>query len=282
MRGHARPINTLLDAPEHLLEMHDRLRTSGFSVVSVINAQLSLDARVWLCRWASEQGRLVIVAPETTTEVALAAYRARMPRGALELARPAGLPLLLIIGEFRQALGLSVSLTATHPQLPVAIACSIANVVESLLAPEMPRELVIAALQGLVPVEDTSRKIVKTVAEARQLEPFVRGPCEGLLYYMLEARQETRARFTTNGRLTNTAGQRSHEVDLVCVKARLVIEIDGPEHNNQQRKAMDAKKQKDLESQGYRILRFSNQEVMENPVGVWRLIAGDLDMHAAR
>jgi very-short-patch-repair endonuclease len=98
---------------------------------------------------------------------------------------------------------------------------------------------------------------------------------------MLEARQETRGRFTTNSRLNNTAAQRSHEVDLICVKARLVIEIDGPEHNNQQRKAMDANKQKDLENQGYRVLRFSNQEVIENPVGVWHLIANHLDVRAA-
>jgi Protein of unknown function (DUF559) len=44
----------------------------------------------------------------------------------------------------------------------------------------------------------------------------------------------------------------------VCQEARLVIEIDGPEHNQQARKNMDAKKQKDLEDQGYRVQRFRN------------------------
>jgi very-short-patch-repair endonuclease len=68
----------------------------------------------------------------------------------------------------------------------------------------------------------------------------------------------------------------------VCVEARLVIEIDGPEHNNQKRKMTDSKKQKDLEGQGYRVRRFSNKEVIENPVGVWQLIARDLDARAAR
>jgi very-short-patch-repair endonuclease len=99
---------------------------------------------------------------------------------------------------------------------------------------------------------------------------------------MLEARRETRGRFVTNARLTNTAGSRSHEVDLVCVEARLVIEIDGPEHNNQQRKAMDSKKRKDIENQGYQVRRFSNAEVIENPVGVWRLIADHLDVRATQ
>jgi very-short-patch-repair endonuclease len=205
-----------------------------------------------------------------------------MPRGELKLAGHPSLPVLLIPGEFRQALALSVSLIAMHPQMPVALACDVANVVESLLTQGTSKELVIAALQGLVPIEDTSQKIVKTVAEARQLEPFIRGPCEGLLYYMLEARQQTRGRFKTNGRLTKTIGLGSHEVDLLCVEARLVIEIDGPEHNNHRRRAMDARKQRDLEGQGYRVRRFSNQEIIENPVGVWHLVAEDLDMHIAR
>jgi very-short-patch-repair endonuclease len=99
---------------------------------------------------------------------------------------------------------------------------------------------------------------------------------------MLEARRETRGRFTTNGRLANTNGGRSHEVDLLCVEARLVIEIDGPEHDNQKRKMMDSVKQEDLEGQGYRVRRFSNKEVIENPVGVWQLIAGDVDARAAQ
>jgi very-short-patch-repair endonuclease len=166
--------------------------------------------------------------------------------------------------------------------LPVALASGVDSIVESLLAPEVSRELVIVALQGLIPVEDTSRRVLRTVAEARQVQPFLRGACEGLLYYMLEARRETRGRFVTNARLTNTAGSRSHEVDLVCVEARLVIEIDGPEHNNQQRKAMDSKKRKDIENQGYQVRRFSNAEVIENPVGVWRLIADHLDVRATQ
>jgi len=227
----------------------------------------------------------VIVAPEKTPEAALAAYRARMPGGALpaaEFATSAVPPVLLVSGEFRQALAFCVSFTATYPELPVALPCGIASVVENLLVPETPQELVIAALQGLIPVEDTSRQVVKTVAEARQVQPFLRGACEGLLYYMLEARRETRGRFATNVRLTNTEGNRSHEVDLLCAQARLIIEIDGPEHNNQHRKTTDSRKQKDLENQGYRVRRFSNEQVIENPVGVWQLIAKHLDVDAPR
>jgi very-short-patch-repair endonuclease len=272
--------NKLLDAPEHLLAAHDRLRASGFPVVSLINAHAPLDARVWLGRWASARGRQVIIAPDGTREAALAAYRARLPLGKFP-AVDINPPVLLVPGEFQQALALSVSLTTAHPELPVAVPSGIANIVECLLDPDTPMEMVIQALQGFVPVEDASRQVITTVAEARRVQPFLRGACEGLLYYMLEARQETRGRFATNVRLKSASGNRSHEVDLVCLEVRLVIEIDGPEHNSQQRKKMDSKKQKDLENQGYCVRRFSNEQVIEDPVGVWRFIAGHFDTRAA-
>jgi very-short-patch-repair endonuclease len=277
--------NSLLDAPEHLLAAHDRLRISGFPIVSIVNAHAPLDARVWLCRWARARGRLIVIAPDTTPQTALAAYQARMPGGRIPTphhSASVNTPVLLVPGDLQPALALSASLTTAHPALPVALASGIANVVEGLLAPEMPQELVIAALQGLIPVEDTSRQVLKKVAEARQVEPFLRGACEGLLYYMLEARRETRGRFATNVRITNTAGNRSHEVDLFCVDSRLVIELDGPEHNSQQRKVTDSRKQKDLENKGYQVRRFSNEQVIENPVGVWQLIAAHLDVRATQ
>jgi hypothetical protein len=64
--------NTLLDVPEQLLATHDRLRTNGFSVVSVVNARSQLDARVWLGQWARARGRPLILAPETRLEAAIA------------------------------------------------------------------------------------------------------------------------------------------------------------------------------------------------------------------
>jgi very-short-patch-repair endonuclease len=273
---------SLLDAPEHLLATHDRLRRSGFPVVTLINAHAPLDARVWYFRWAQARGRFVIRAPEANTETALAAYRARTrgsPSTTKLLTDP---PALLVPGEFRQALSVAVELTRRHPEVPAVIASGIANIVENLLNVNTPQELVVSALQGLIPIEDTTRQVVTQVAEARKLQPFLRGACEGLLYYMLEARPETRGRFSTNVRLTNTIGSRTHEVDLACVEASLVIELDGPEHNSSEREAMDTKKQKNLENQGYLILRFSNDQVIEDPVGVWRLIAEQLNTRGLR
>jgi very-short-patch-repair endonuclease len=269
--------HSLFDAPEHLLATHDRLRRSGFPVVTIINAHTALDARVWYCRWAQTRGRSVIRAPEANAETALAAYRARTRGGSNISTSFTDPPPLLIPGEFRQALAVGFELTVPHSEVPAVIASGIADVVDNLLDMNTPQKLVVAALQGLIPVEVTTRQVVAQVAEARKLQPFLRGACEGLLYYMLEARPETRGRFSTNVRLTNTFGIRTHEVDLACVEARIIVELDGPEHNSSDRKAMDTKKQKDLENQGYRITRFSNDQVIENPVGVWRMIAEQLN-----
>src|ERR1700730_6420721 len=72
--------NTLLDVPEQLLVTHDRLRTNGFSVVSVVNARSQLDARVWLGQWARARGGPLILAPEPRLEAAIAAYWRDPPR----------------------------------------------------------------------------------------------------------------------------------------------------------------------------------------------------------
>ncbi len=51
-------------------------------------------------------------------------------------------------------------------------------------------------------------------------------------------------------------------VDFFIVKAKLVIEIDGPIHAGQA--GYDQQRARDLAAQGYRILRFSNEDVLRN------------------
>jgi len=50
-----------------------------------------------------------------------------------------------------------------------------------------------------------------------------------------------------------------YRVDFYCAAARLVVELDGPIHDEQIEE--DAERQPILESYGYRVLRFKNQEV---------------------
>ena len=55
-------------------------------------------------------------------------------------------------------------------------------------------------------------------------------------------------------------------VDFCSPKHKIIIEIDGGQHLKQQ--AYDAERTVFLEAKGYRVLRFWNNEVMENLDGV--------------
>jgi len=61
--------------------------------------------------------------------------------------------------------------------------------------------------------------------------------------------------------------------DFACHAARLVIELDGGQHNEAPGLARDAQRTADLESRGYRVLRFWNNEVLGNLAGVMETIA---------
>jgi very-short-patch-repair endonuclease len=54
-------------------------------------------------------------------------------------------------------------------------------------------------------------------------------------------------------------------VDFVCLEARLIVELDGGQHNES---ASDIARDAWLASQGFVVLRFWNNEVFENLAGV--------------
>lgn len=60
-------------------------------------------------------------------------------------------------------------------------------------------------------------------------------------------------------------------VDFASKAAKLVIEVDGDTHSDNRR--YDADRTKFLESLGYRVIRFTNHEVLTNMEGVLIVIA---------
>jgi very-short-patch-repair endonuclease len=58
---------------------------------------------------------------------------------------------------------------------------------------------------------------------------------------------------------------RHYVTDFASHGAKLVIEVDGGQHNPE----VDAQRTKMIEAEGYRVLRFWNNEVLGNPDGVW-------------
>ena len=46
---------------------------------------------------------------------------------------------------------------------------------------------------------------------------------------------------------------------------KLIIEVDGPHHQEPRRKAADARRSADLRARGFEIIRFGNAEVLTEP-----------------
>lgn len=65
--------------------------------------------------------------------------------------------------------------------------------------------------------------------------------------------------------------------DFACHAARLVIEIDGGQHNQDAAITYDAARTAFLEGEGYRVVRFWNSDIQTNLEGVLTVIAQHLD-----
>ena len=66
-------------------------------------------------------------------------------------------------------------------------------------------------------------------------------------------------------------------VDFVCFKKQIVIEVDGGQHAIEKDK--DKERDRWLEGQGFRVLRFWNNEVVVNIEGVLEVIRGSCLNH---
>ena len=64
--------------------------------------------------------------------------------------------------------------------------------------------------------------------------------------------------------------------DFCCHRFRLVVEVDGETHDFSERQEQDAKRDRWFASQGYRVLRFTNDDVLKNLEGVIAAIIGAL------
>jgi very-short-patch-repair endonuclease len=65
-------------------------------------------------------------------------------------------------------------------------------------------------------------------------------------------------------------------VDFYCPAAKLVIEIDGPSHEEEQA-AYDTRRQAWLEAEGHRVVRFPVRDIDENVMNVMDTIRVELE-----
>jgi very-short-patch-repair endonuclease len=59
-------------------------------------------------------------------------------------------------------------------------------------------------------------------------------------------------------------------VDFICLEKRLVVEVDGGQHSEEKDK--DIKRDAYLNQQGFKVLRFWNNEALRNTEGVLEII----------
>ena len=62
-------------------------------------------------------------------------------------------------------------------------------------------------------------------------------------------------------------------VDFCCIEKKWVIEIDGEIHSEGDIPKRDLIRQREIEKMGYRVIRFSSQDVMENLGGVIEMLS---------
>ena len=61
--------------------------------------------------------------------------------------------------------------------------------------------------------------------------------------------------------------------DFICHAAKLVIELDGGQHFSDEGERADTRRSAVIEAKGFKVLRFSNLDVMTNRAGVLETIA---------
>lgn len=61
-------------------------------------------------------------------------------------------------------------------------------------------------------------------------------------------------------------------VDFYCPELRLAIEIDGPSHEGGEAREYDTKREEEIRELGITVVRFRNDEVLSNSMGVIRRI----------
>lgn len=89
---------------------------------------------------------------------------------------------------------------------------------------------------------------------------------EGLVWQQLRGKRLEGIKF----RRQQTIG--NYIVDFVSYNKKLVIEIDGGQHNDEKDILYDNKRTKYLQSMGYVVLRFWNTDVTNNIQGVFEKI----------
>ena len=96
-------------------------------------------------------------------------------------------------------------------------------------------------------------------------------PQEKKLWDIIKNRQISGYRFVRQYPIGN------YIVDFACRKKKLVIELDGGQHNETENIIYDKKRTDYLEANGYKVIRFWNNDIDNNIEGVYEYLLNILE-----
>jgi leucyl-tRNA synthetase len=97
--------------------------------------------------------------------------------------------------------------------------------------------------------------VMRCLAKKQRTEP---SRAEALLWTILRDRR-IKAKF----RRQMPVGP--YIVDFICLRQRMIVEVDGPHHDEPEQKTRDAHRELWLKSEAFRVLRLSSEEVLGDP-----------------
>ena len=106
------------------------------------------------------------------------------------------------------------------------------------------------------------------MSKLRRGQKQTRDFARGLRKNMTEAEHRL-WHFLRNKGLNNYRFRRQHPIppyiaDFVCLSEKLIVEVDGATHGDDHERRYDQKRTEFLQTQGWRVVRYGNEEVYKN------------------
>ena len=99
-------------------------------------------------------------------------------------------------------------------------------------------------------------------------------PAEQVLWWCLRNRRLNAFKFRRQFAVLN------YVADFYCAECRLIVELDGDSHDGRQK--YDEQRTRELNEDGFRVVRFVNTDVFENLDGVLEAILAECESSANR
>ena len=94
---------------------------------------------------------------------------------------------------------------------------------------------------------------------------------ERILWQLLRNRQFKNLKFKRQFPIGN------YVVDFVCEEIKLIIELDGGQHNEPENIEADNLRTEFLESKEFKVIRFWNKDINLNISGVYELLSNEVE-----